>query len=62
MPSQDEINNEKDEYKFKFAGFCRVNFTNSVDEKNLQIFDCSFEKGKIVFYLKLVLLKNNYLI
>ena len=50
MVSGQEFKNEKDKNKMKFAGFCKENCTNGVDEKNLQMFDCSFEKGKNCFF------------
>ena len=55
MPSELEIKNEKDKNKMKFFGFCIENCTNGVDEKNLQMIDCSFKNGKISFFNKLYL-------
>ena len=51
MVSEQEFENKNDENKTKFVGFCRENCTNGADEQNLQIFNCSFEKGKIFFYI-----------
>ena len=49
MMSEQEKKNENHEIKKTFVPFCRNNYTNVVDEKNVHTFDCLFEKGNDVF-------------
>ena len=51
MELEKEFKNKKDENNIQFVGFCRENCKNGVDEKHLQIYDGTFEKGKNCFFV-----------
>ena len=51
MLSEKKIKKGNNENKKTFFCFCRENYTNVVDEKNLHVFDCLYEKGMKYFFL-----------
>ena len=54
MLPEKKIKKEINENKMTYVGFCRENYTNVVDKKNLHIFDCFFEKGLNCFFFTLI--------
>ena len=50
MLPEKKIKKKNNENKKTYVGFCRENYTNVVDEKNLHILDCLFEKGINCFF------------
>ena len=54
MLPEKKTKKENNENKKTIVHICRENYTNVVDEKNLHIFHCLFEKGiNCLFFFKL---------